>query len=323
MNIVQTVIASITMLLCIVLAGFFSGVETGMLSLSRARLMHWAHSGVKPARKLLKFLNRLPRTLATILVGTNLMNVLLSTVSAAFAGSVFTDNPAAQSVWSCFAACAMLYLGEFLPKLLYTTKPLRRTVASIGLFSFFADILSPVTSVVTFITDHLVPERKNQSDRQVVSFDYLKTVVSDRSGTEITQFERSMIERVLSLRNRSVRSVMQPMSATVCVRTTDTLAECFAASAQSGHMRIPVFSADGTRCAGIVNVLDELAHAASPATPVTASRLRPAVSVEAHRAADEVLPLMRASYSPLLVVVDRAHRPVGILTETGLLQLIA
>ena len=65
-------------LLCIAGAAFYSGMETGIISIRRLRLRHHAKEGNRDARILMRFLDHPDRLLGTTLVGTNLCVVMAS-----------------------------------------------------------------------------------------------------------------------------------------------------------------------------------------------------------------------------------------------------
>ena len=68
----------------IVLSGFFSGSETGMMSLNRYRLRHRAKSGHRGAKRASKLLEEPDSLISTILIGNNLVNNLAATIAAEF-----------------------------------------------------------------------------------------------------------------------------------------------------------------------------------------------------------------------------------------------
>ncbi|EVU10856.1 hypothetical protein D046_7856A, partial [Vibrio parahaemolyticus V-223/04] len=65
----------------IVISGYFSGSETGMMSLNRYRLKHLAKSGHKGAKRVEKLLDRPDRLIGLILIGNNLVNILASAIA--------------------------------------------------------------------------------------------------------------------------------------------------------------------------------------------------------------------------------------------------
>ncbi|MDG2815248.1 CNNM domain-containing protein, partial [Vibrio parahaemolyticus] len=65
----------------IVISGYFSGSETGMMSLNRYRLKHLAKNGHKGAKRVERLLDRPDRLIGLILIGNNLVNILASAIA--------------------------------------------------------------------------------------------------------------------------------------------------------------------------------------------------------------------------------------------------
>lgn len=330
--------------LCMAASAFFSGIESGMLSVNRARLIHWVRSGVRPARRLQLYLNDPERFLAAILVGNNLVNVVISTLSASLARGLFAGRPAApalEAAWAAAMAFAVLYFCEYLPKLFFRTRPLRRTVKACRAF-FYADILlTPLTRLVLLATRSLSPRpRRNKAGNPagapedpaagrrrgafLMTREYIEDVVSDtRAGADISVFESVMIRRVLKLQNLCAAGIMTPIERAARVSADMPLAECFRIVRETGHIRIPVLSPDGSRCHGIINALDELAAGTDPRSARCGERARPAPFVRASEPADNLLPLMRRRHSPVLFVTDeKTGRAAGIVTEAAILNIL-
>ena len=67
--------------LCVLASAFFAGIETGVISMNRLRLLHRARLGSRNAKLLSGYLREPDRLLGTTLVGCNLMSVILSTLA--------------------------------------------------------------------------------------------------------------------------------------------------------------------------------------------------------------------------------------------------
>jgi CBS domain containing-hemolysin-like protein len=313
------------MFACLMLSSFFSGFEAGILSINAARLMHWVRAGLKPAVRLHRHLSDMHHTLTTILVGNNLCNVLLSTLSAYVAANMFSGDGLLNAAWSAGVACVILYLGEYMPKLLFSTRPLRRTVLMCPLFSFVSKLLRPITAVIIFMTQWIIPAASGKkNDRFYFSIDYLENLISDKkSGADITPFERMMIRRVLAMHRQTARDVMKPLDEVVIATDELTVQGCCELARTSGHLRIPIFSQDRKICFGVMHVLDELTRPVFAGETLARRRARRPVFVYGDIPTDDILTLMRRNRSPLVVVRDElTNLPIGIVSEHELLRTL-
>ena len=91
-------------------------------------------------------------------------------------------------------------------------------------------------------------------DEPDVTEEEVKTMIAE--GTEAGVFEKAeqeIIERLLSVADRSVRSIMQPRPDIVWLDITETQERIYEDIAKSGHSRFPVGRGDVDETIGIVH----------------------------------------------------------------------
>ena len=225
----------VLMAFSVAVAAFCAGVETGFLSVSRVRLLSLVRQSAPRAKRLARILGDMSRVLTTLLVGNNLAAVLFSTASASLGAHLFAKMPLAHSAWSLVAAVLMLFLGEYLPKLIFASRPLRRSLWASGPYRVLARALSlPVAAFSAFVRT-VFRVRQPRSLRLGVSRDGLRMLVADRrDATRLTQFERRLIDRVLMLQASFAKDLLHPA-------TEKDLAELkeYRRPGKAGHFCIP------------------------------------------------------------------------------------
>jgi CBS domain containing-hemolysin-like protein len=308
--------------LCFIAVAFFEGVETGMLGVNHARLMHLIRAGSKAAKILNAYLSDMQRFLATTLIGTNLMSVILSTLSTELAQKWFPGLHIVQTMWATSMAFMILFFCQYLPKLFFTTRPLRRTLMVARFFYAVEQLLNPLARLVLFMTKWLVPKNRNVSDQRfLMTREYIQNVVSDpKDGSRITAVERLMINRVLTLQAQTAAQVMTPLARVARSTELAPLSTCYRLVRDSGHVRVPIFSEDGSRCVGVLSTLDVLASDPDPDRTRACDCMQKPFFVNADVRADDVLPLMRKYRQPLAIVRAAGGGAVlGIITEENIL----
>ena len=195
MTIVLLVIAAVAML---ALTAFCAGAETAFLSVSRERILHLAREGGRKAKIIQKALSVMPRTMTTLLIGSNLASVAYSSATAALAGVLFSQRATASALWSFGAAFTILYVAEFLPKLLCAARPLRRILAMAPAYRALNVILQPLTSLGMKLTDLFVPRR--EAKRALTSADLLRILQDRKDGVCLSDIESALITRIIVLR---------------------------------------------------------------------------------------------------------------------------
>ena len=141
----------LTVFASLALAAFCAGAETAFTSVSRGRVVHMAREGSRAAGLVHGFLQDAGRTLTSLLVGNNLAHVVFSS-SAAALGTLLCDETYAISIWTAASAFAILYLGEFVPKLLCSTRPLSRSLSLAGAFEVFSSLTSEGSPAMALAT---------------------------------------------------------------------------------------------------------------------------------------------------------------------------
>ncbi|MBQ4385292.1 MAG: DUF21 domain-containing protein [Kiritimatiellae bacterium] len=185
-------------ILSLALAALCAGAETGYLSVSRERILHLAREGGRKAALVQKALGDMGRTMTMLLIGNNLASVTYSTSTAAISAALFAEGSAASLVWSFLAAFTVLYVSEFMPKLLFAARPLRRILSVADAVKVMSIALTPLTSLAMRFTDMFMP-RKEQKYR-LTSADLLRILQDRKDGVCLSDLESAIITRIIVLR---------------------------------------------------------------------------------------------------------------------------
>lgn len=200
----MTVLLTVLLFAALALAGFCAGSETGFFSLNRGRVLHMVREGSAKAKIVEQALRDRARTLTCLLIGNNLGSVAFSAASAALAAQVLPDDASVfvRTAWSFSAACAMLVVGEYLPKLFCSARPLRRTLRLAPWYRVFAWLMRPLTEVALLLTGLFEPKKKEGARLKVTPDDLLQILSDRKDGVRLTDFESALIARILVLRKK-------------------------------------------------------------------------------------------------------------------------
>ena len=182
----------------LLLAAFCAGAETGFLSVSRERILHLSRAGGRKAKIVQSALSDMSRTLTTLLIGNNLAGVAFSSASAALSIELMGGSRAGCAVWSVASALVVLYVSEFMPKMLCAARPLHWCLRLSGTYRVLSAALRPVVAATVFITDLFVP-RKEQKYR-VTGRDLMRILRDRKDGVCISDIESALIGRIISCR---------------------------------------------------------------------------------------------------------------------------
>ena len=189
------VLAAVAML---AVTAFCAGAETAFLSVSRERILHLAREGGRKAKVIHKALAAMPRTMTTLLIGSNLASVAYSSAMAELAEELFVDRAAASALWSFSAAFTILYAAEFMPKMLCAARPLRRVLTLAPAYRVMNEALRPLTALGMKLTDLFVPGKEVKS--RLSSADLLNILQDRKDGVCLSDIESALVTRIIVLR---------------------------------------------------------------------------------------------------------------------------
>ncbi len=310
-------------LVCMVGAAFFAGIETGVISISRLRLKHSSRQGDAKALILESFANDSDRLLGTTLVGTNICVVVVSVVSASLAVRLLGEGGEAAS--SPIMALLLLIFCEYLPKAWFHAHPLERCRLFARALLFSEVALRPISGAIVAISRLLTPGEAKSYARTgaFVTREDLKLLAreSEKTGA-LSKRERVMIHRVFELSNKQAGQVMVPLAQIVSVDADLPVDECLARARASGFTRLPAVDRATGRFVGVVNVFSVLSSADDHAGKTVRDFMQPPVHIPDSMPVDEILPRMRAKRQPLCLVRDGAQSVIGLLTTEDILSEI-
>lgn len=111
---ISTTTLIITLIVMVIISAYFSGSETGMMTLNRYRLRHMAKQGNRPAKRVEKLLRKPDRLISLVLIGNNLVNILASALGTIVGMRLYGD--AGVAIATGVLTFVVLVFAEVLPK---------------------------------------------------------------------------------------------------------------------------------------------------------------------------------------------------------------
>jgi CBS domain containing-hemolysin-like protein len=288
----------------------FAGIEAGLLSIDPIRLRNHVKQGRPAALRLARLTRRPERLLITVLLVTNLANILgLLLLTKLLVGSFGN----AGFVWSILIALPIyLFVLGVLPKSLFRRFPFRALAALGGMLQFISILLWPILEIGERAGRLLIPRRASESARLFIAREELKQIAvqGEREGS-LTSTERAMIHNVVDFRNVKASDVMVPLEKAVTVRPDTSIDEALRISSRAGVDRLPVISANG-EAIGIINVFDILLE--NTRRESLTQYARRIVTANETEPAYRVIQRLRAARLGLAAVVDSKKKLIGIVT---------
>ena len=233
---------AVVLITLLFLSAFFSGSETALFSLSRARIRQLREKGGqagKLAAQLLKFPKKL---LTTILVGNLVVNILLSSILALLLTKKFGSQGAGIAI--PITAFLLLIFGEVTPKTFALVNPIFLSKISAPILSFFSTILTPVRFILRFITNlvlKILRLRNLEKESILTREEFKATLRAGKIEGGVEQDEAGIIHSITSFKTMLAKEIMEPRPEMKAISDKLSLRESIKLCRKNNCTEIPVF----------------------------------------------------------------------------------
>lgn len=246
----------------LILAAFFAGSETALMSLNRYRLRHRASEGSRGARMAEALLARPDRLIGLILLLSTLVNVatpiLVGFIALKLGGEFLVAFGAA------LLAFVLLIFCEVAPKTFGALHPERLALPAAYIYTPLLFLLYPFVWFTNLLANGvlLMFGVSRQVAANSLSSEELRTVVAE-AGAMIPRRHQQMLVSILDLENATVEDIMVPRNEIVGIDIDDDWDRIMEQLRQSQHTRLPVYQGEIDRIIGLLHmkqVVHELAR---------------------------------------------------------------
>ena len=238
----------------ILLSGFFSSSETGMMSLNRYRLKHMAKTGHKGAKRAQGLLQRTDQLIGVILIGNNFVNIFASSIATVIAIRVWGD--AGIAIATILLTIVILIFAEVTPKTLAALFPEKIAFPASYILGPLLKILYPIVWAVNLFTGgilKLLGVSAADAANDHLSREELRTLVNE-AGALIPAKHKDMLVSILDLEKVTVNDIMVPRNEVVGIDLEDDTDTILRQLRSSQHTRLPVFKGDINNIQGILHL---------------------------------------------------------------------
>ena len=310
----------IILVVLLILSAFFSATETAFTSLNRTRLKLLADDGKKSAKKALKHADNYDRLLYTILIGNNIVNLTLATISTLLFSSIITNSESLSATLSTIiSTVAVLIFGEVTPKTLAKEFPEKVAMFVAPIMDFFTIILYPLNLVFTGWKLLLKKVFKFKSEDVITEQELLTYVEEANEDGTLDNNETELISSAIEFNDAEVGDILVPRVNVIAVEENTPMKDIRLVFSEHGFSRLPVYRGSIDTIIGMIHEKDFYAAYTSGATDIKGIVTSMALATE-HMKISDLLRSMQKQKVHMATVVDEYGGTLGIVTLEDILE---
>jgi len=245
----------------ILLSAFFSGSETGLMTLNRYRLRHLAKAKHPGAMRAQKLLDEPDRLIGLILLGNNFVNIFASSLATIIAIELAGDDfnrDAAITIAAVILTLIILIFAEVTPKTLAALHPEKVAYRVSYIFGPMLKLFYPLVFAVNFIANgilHLLRIKTENVDALHLNSEELRTVVNE-AGKMIPQSHQKMLISILDLEKATVEDIMIPRNEITGINYEDPWSQIEEILINSPYTKLPLYRNNIDKVIGFIHLRD-------------------------------------------------------------------
>ena len=249
-------VLSLTLISLLIISGFFSGSETGMMAANKIKLKNLSKKSKRSAKRALTLLKRPDQLLSAILVGNNFANILASAIVTIIMINYFGGNVLLGSI---ILTIVILIFSEITPKTIATIKPESFATKSSFILNILVMIFKPLIFLTNFLSRLILKifrlDTKDATLNDNLNTEELKTLLEE-SGDLIPKQYRIMLSSVLGMEELVVEDIMVPTSEIIGIDVNKSYDDATKIIESAEYTRLPVYDESIDNLVGVLHLKD-------------------------------------------------------------------
>ena len=305
----------------ILLSGFASASEIAFFSLSPADLEAMDPDKSPLDMLVQKLRDDSERTLATILITNNLVNVTIIMLCNYILINLLTFS----AEWLQFLCVTilltflLLLFGEIIPKVYGNTNPLAFCRKAVKGLMFFRKLFWPIETIL--LKSGAFAEKVLQKENRQLSIDDLEQALELTDKSDIKD-EQSMLQGIIRFGDETAKEVMTSRQDIIDLDIRCSYEDVLKCIVDNNYSRIPVYQDNKDNIRGVLYIKDLLPHLSKPANFRWQSLIRPPYFVPETKKIDDLLREFQENKVHIAIVVDEFGGTSGIVTLEDILEEI-
>lgn len=317
------IIATILAAVLLLMSAFASGSEIAFFSLSPSDVAELEDGKFDADKKIQNLRDDSERTLATILIANNFVNVTIIMLLNYVIADVISFGERALLLQFLFTTVILTFLlllfGEIMPKVYARQDPLKFCRRCVGGIMFARKLFWPIENIL--LKSGMMAEKIIQKENHVLSVDDLEQALELTDKNDIKD-EQNMLKGIIRFGDETAKEVMTSRQNIVDLDIRSNYADVLKCIEDNNYSRIPVYQDNTDNIRGILYIKDLLPHLTKSSNFRWQSLIRPPYFVPETKKIDDLLREFQENKVHIAIVVDEFGGTSGIVTLEDILEEI-
>lgn len=317
------IIATILAAVLLLMSAFASGSEIAFFSLSPSDVAELEDGKFDADKKIQNLRDDSERTLATILIANNFVNVTIIMLLNYVIAGVISFGERALLLQFLFTTVILTFLlllfGEIMPKVYARQDPLKFCRRCVGGVMFARKLFWPIENIL--LKSGMLAEKIIQKENHVLSVDDLEQALELTDKNDIKD-EQNMLKGIIRFGDETAKEVMTSRQNIIDLDIRSNYADVLKCIEDNNYSRIPVYQDNTDNIRGILYIKDLLPHLTKNSNFRWQSLIRPPYFVPETKKIDDLLREFQENKVHIAIVVDEFGGTSGIVTLEDILEEI-
>lgn len=306
----------------ILLSAFFSSAETAYSSLNKIRIKKFAEAGKSGSKKALYISDNFDKSLSTILIGNNIVNIAAASIATKIATDLLGGNSAIV-MSTIVMTILILIFGEILPKSLAKEHAETYALRISGVLFILIKLLAPINFLFIMLKMFVSKFFAKNDGMPSVTEDELKVMldISEEEGV-IDKEERELIHRSMDFDDTIAKEILTPRIDMVAIDVNHSIDEMKEIFFSEQFSRIPVYEGNTDNIIGILSERDFLTHMIRYKELNIRELLREPLFIVESTKISTLLPTLQKEKVHMAIVLDEFSGTAGLITLEDILEEI-
>lgn len=296
-------------------SAYFSASELAFTTVNQIRLKNLADNKVRGARKAIYIVEHYNKTLSTILIGNNLVNIGTTTICAYIFSTLIKSPTLANVLNTVIMTLIILTFGEILPKTIAKADPQKFALRTSGIMYILLKVLTPISWIFIKMQSVATKKSKNQiDDEPTVTEGELESIIDTMEEEGVIDHDNAdIMQGVLDLQSRTAYDIMTPRVDVSAINYTDSVKNIQDVFMQTMYSRLPVYDETIDKIIGVLNQKDFFKAMLSGEKIYIKKIMSEPLFINENMKVDDVIRKMQASKKHMAVVLDEHGGTSGIV----------